>query len=111
MGISLAEGLAGEPIGGHARERDLRMHGEQAQELRPHVPAGPGDSDANHDAWYRHYRFEYRNFSSNFASALESPCRTAPAWPVGPPPPTVTTTSNCPTVLVTSSGCAMIIRS
>src|SRR5262245_9751160 len=141
MRVGLSERLAGQTIGGHARERDLRMHGEQTQELCSHVTAGSGDSDADHDACCRHYRFEYwnfcrapgwpyffrsrmrgsrvrspaflsgsRNLSSKRASALESPCRTAPAWPVGPPPPTVTNTSNCPTVLVTSSGCAMIMR-
>src|SRR4029077_9893100 len=137
MGIGLGERLAGEPIRGDARQRDVRMDAEQPEELRAHVPAGAGDRDADR----RHYRFEYwnfcrapgwpyffrsrirgsrvrrpaffsgsRNFSSNFASARESPCRTAPAWPVGPPPPTVTKMSNCPTVLVTSSGWAMIIR-
>jgi hypothetical protein len=52
-----------------------------------------------------------RNFSSKRASALERPCLTAPAWPVGPPPLTVVNTSNWPTVLVTSRGCAMIMRS
>jgi len=34
-----------------------------------------------------------------------------PAWPVGPPPTTVANMSNWPTVVVTSRGCAMIMRS
>src|SRR5262245_46146018 len=53
----------------------------------------------------------WRSFSSKRVSARARPCRTAPAWPVGPPPATVATTSNWPCVAVISKGCAMIMRS
>ncbi len=39
------------------------------------------------------------------------PCRTAPAWPEGPPPPTLIRASNCPMVLVSWSGWQITIRS
>ena len=65
MGIGLGERLAGDPVRGDARQRDVGMDAEQPEELRAHVPAGAGDRDADR----RHYRFEYWNF-----------CR-APGWP------------------------------
>src|SRR5947208_4551211 len=139
MGISLRQRLAGQSVGGDAGQGDVRMDAEQAEQLRAHVPAGAGDSDADHCA---HYRFEYwnfcrapgwpyflrsrirgsrvrrpaffrgsRNLSSKRASARDNPCRTAPAWPVVPPPPTVTMTPNWPTMLVLSSGSSMMICS
>ncbi len=42
--------------------------------------------------------------SSTFNKALAIPCLTAPAWPVYPPPLTLTKTSNFPRLSVTSSG-------
>src|SRR5204862_6368016 len=138
--IRVIESLAGQTIGGHPGEGDLRMHVQEAQEFRPHVAAGARDRDADLAHRPRAYRFEYWNFwrapgwpyflrsrirgsrvrspaflsgsrslSSNRASARAMPWRTAPAWPVGPPPPTVAITSNCPTVFVTWRGCAMNI--
>src|SRR5262249_7008305 len=135
--IGLAQRFAGEPVRGHAGQGDVRVYTEQTQSLRPHVPARAGDRDPDGHYRFEYWNFcrapgwpyffrsrirgsrvsrpaflsGRRNFSSKRASARDSPCRTAPAWPVGPPPPTVTKMSNCPTVLVTSRGCAMIMRS
>jgi len=52
-----------------------------------------------------------RSASSKRTSARAIPWRTAPACPVGPPPPTRMSTSNWPKVFVSWSGWAMIMRS
>src|SRR5438105_586406 len=47
-----------------------------------------------------------RRFGSTSSKALEIPCRTAPAWPDGPPPRTLARTSNLPARSVRLSGCS-----
>src|SRR6476646_593523 len=46
-----------------------------------------------------------RSSGSKLVSALERPCRTAPAWPERPPPETVHVTSYWPLRFDETSGC------
>src|SRR5262245_8016583 len=139
MGKGPGQRLARHPLRGDGGDLDLGVPGQEAQELGSHVPARPGDGDPNHALLlyrFEYWNFDrapgwpyfFRSFmrgsrvrkparfngcrsaSSNSSNARAMPCLTAPACPVGPPPPTLIIASNWPRVLVSCRGWQMIMR-
>src|SRR5207248_2207248 len=96
-------------VHGHAARRGEEHHVTAAHGLRARLAERELDAAAQARKHRRDRRtgFSVASYSIN---AREMPCRTAPAWPLSPPPYTFTRMSKLARLLVRSSGWRTTMR-